>query len=144
MAIIEPQPEIGHEPLDALSPFTEAELCKPVAVKLILKQLADFKERNHLLTAQLQTERGDNDALTNRTTKAETELRVLRDAVGLTDRRDRIVRLIEFALVLLIGFMIDAARSSSWVELVGLGIATAALVGAVALIQWWPAASGKS
>lgn len=138
MAIEQQTPDVSRDPIEALGPFTESELCKPVAVKLFLKELAAAKESNGSLLSQLQTEHGRNDTLTSRANNAETELRVLKAATHLIDKRDRIVRLIEFALVLLIGFMIDAARSSAWTNLVGLGIASGALIFAVALIQWWP------
>jgi hypothetical protein len=131
-------PEVSRDPLDALGPFTETELCKPVALKLILKQLAEIRDTNRTLHSQLQTERNQNDALAGRANRAETALSILQAAVRLNDRRGRIVHLIEFAMVILISFMIDATKSSSWTTLVGLGIACLALLGAVAFIQWWP------
>lgn len=144
MANIEAQAAgVALEPLDALGPFRESDLCKPAAVRLTYMQLKESKEANQALRAELSAERAQIGALITRAGNAEGELRVLRRTLGLNDRRDRVVRLIEFAMILVISFLIDAARSSEWTLAVGLGIASVALGGAVALIQWWPAEAEK-
>ena len=138
LGIEQQTPETTRDPFGAIGPLTENDLSKPVTVKLILMQLSELKEANRSLMAQLQVERGRNDALANAANAAQTEIRVLRESVRLTDKRDRVVRLIEFAMVLIISFMIDAAKSSDWKVLGGLGLAVLALGFAVGLIQWWP------
>jgi hypothetical protein len=106
-------------------------------------QLAEVRAAHRAILTELQTERQRNEALTSRANSLETELRVLQASIQLTGRREKIVRLIEVVIIVLVEYAIESAKSASWTNFVVSTAACLVLVAVIVLHQWWPRTSEK-
>ena len=143
MAIEQQTPDIPFPQQIELGPPTETELCTRGAVKLTHIQLSELKTQTRTLSAELGEERARRENLSTRTNTAETELRVLEEFLYLREKRDLIIRLGELVLIVLIEFIIEAAKSGEWKRLAVLCVASLVQLALIALIQWGPRKSTK-
>jgi len=100
-------------------------------------ELARLRTANGTVEAELRTERQRTEALNSRAISAEAQCGVLRDTLRLAGRREIIMRLIEVAIVVLLAYAIDFAKSKSWNNFVVFIVLSLILGLAIALIQWW-------
>jgi len=131
-------PLLPEAPQIDLSAATEAELCKPGAVKLLYGQLTELKAQNQVILAELKAEKDRNQNLNFQAHTSDTESKVLRERLGYTTQRDRIVRLIEFVVLGLLTFATDSAKAGSWISFASFVVLSLALVCAILLIQRGP------
>ena len=137
MAIQQTTPEVARTDRIELEAPTETELCARGAVKLTHMELARLRTANGTVEAELRTERQRTEALNSRAISAEAQCGVLRDTLRLAGRREIIMRLIEVAIVVLLAYAIDFAKSKSWNNFVVFIVLSLILGLAIALIQWW-------
>jgi hypothetical protein len=109
------QPDLATPGIE-VSPvtITEAELQKPVAAKLLYKQVSELIVEKQKLILKLEVEQTRREQIGLQLSQADARRQVLEEKISALSDRNSISQLIWGAMAIAIGLAIDFSKSGNW------------------------------